>query len=104
MANKRSMNMKRISATRSAEVKAMLFLLTELDLGDGADLGIDRCRVMQYRINSYRAQKIAKFLGNPVNPIAKDKNVEPAKIKAIIQDVLVAPNKDCLNVSIVKLF
>ena len=61
------MNMKRISATRSAEVKAMLFLLTELDLGDGADLGIDRCRVMQYRINSYRAQKIAKFLGKNIS-------------------------------------
>ena len=42
--------------------------------------------------------QIAKFLGNPVKPIAKDKNVEPANIKAIIQEVLVAPNKDRLNV------
>ena len=47
---------------------------------------------------------MARFLGRPVNPIASDKNVEPAKIKAIIQDVLVAPNNDCLNVSMVKLF
>ena len=47
---------------------------------------------------------IAKFLGNPVKPIAKDKKVEPAKIKAIMHEVLVAPNKDDLNVSKVKLF
>ena len=47
---------------------------------------------------------IAKFLGNPVKPIAKDKKVEPAKINAIIQDVLVAPSKDDLNVSKFKLF
>ena len=47
---------------------------------------------------------IAKFLGRPVKPIAKDKKVEPAKINAIIHEVLVAPNKDDLNVSKVKLF
>ena len=46
----------------------------------------------------------ARFLGNPVKPIAKDKKVEPAKINAIIQDVFVAPNKDILKVSKVKLF
>ena len=46
----------------------------------------------------------ARFLGNPVNPIAKDKNVEPAKIKAIIQEVLVAPSKEDLKVFNVKLF
>ena len=44
--------------------------------------------------------QIAKFLGNPVKPIAKDKKVEPAIIKAIIQEVLVAPNNDKLNVSL----
>ena len=47
---------------------------------------------------------IAKFLGKPVKPIAKDKNVEPAKINAIIQEVFVAPNKEDLKVSKVKLF
>ena len=36
--------------------------------------------------------------------IARDKKVAPAKIKAIMQEVFVAPNKDALNVSIVKLF
>ena len=39
-----------------------------------------------------------------INKKSMPKNVEPAKIKAIIQDVLVSPNKDCLNVSMVKLF
>jgi len=42
--------------------------------------------------------QIAKFLGKPVKPIANDKKVEPAIIKAIMQEVLVAPNKDKLNV------
>ena len=46
----------------------------------------------------------AKFLGKPVKPIARDRKVEPAKINAIIQDVLVAPNKEDLKVSKVKLF
>ena len=47
---------------------------------------------------------IAKFLGRPVKPIAKDKKVEPAKIKAIIQEVFVAPNKDSLKVFKLRLF
>ena len=42
--------------------------------------------------------QIAKFLGRPVNPIAKDKKAEPANIKAIIQEVLVAPKSDSLKV------
>ena len=46
----------------------------------------------------------AKFLGKPVKPIAKDRKVEPAKINAIIQEVLVAPNKDDLKVSRVNVF
>ena len=41
---------------------------------------------------------MARFLGKPVKPIANDKNVDPANIKAIIQEVLVAPSKDDLNV------
>ena len=41
---------------------------------------------------------IAKFLGKPVKPIAKDKKVEPAKINAIMQEVLVAPSSEDLNV------
>ena len=48
--------------------------------------------------------QIAKFLGNPVKPIANDKKVAPAKINAIIQEVFVAPRREALNVSFVKLF
>lgn len=88
--------MKRISATRSAEVKAMLFLLTELDLGDGADLGLDHCGVMQYRINSYRAQKISKFLGKN---ISKSHLVKFSKDrKQLAQNDLTDTNKKKLTV------
>ncbi len=45
---------------------------------------------------------MAKFLGSPVKPIAKDKNVEPANMNAIIHDVLVAPNKDNLKVFLLR--
>ncbi len=48
--------------------------------------------------------KTAKFLGNPVNAIANVKKDDPANMKAIMQDVLVAPNKDLLKDSFVKLF
>ena len=48
--------------------------------------------------------KTAKFLGNPVNAIANVKKDEPAKIKAIMQEVFVAPNNDLLKDSLVKLF
>jgi hypothetical protein len=79
MTNKRSINMKRVSATRSAEVKAMLLLLSELDLGGLGDMNVDRNGVMQHRVNSYRAQKIAKSLGKNVSKshlikFAKDKD------------------------------
>ena len=47
---------------------------------------------------------IARFLGSPVNPIAKDRNVAPANIKAIMQEVFVAPNREALNVFKVRLF
>ena len=40
----------------------------------------------------------AKFLGSPVKPIARDKKAEPANIKEIIHDVIVAPNREFLNV------
>ena len=39
----------------------------------------------------------AKFLGKPVNPIARDKNADPANMKEIIQDVFVAPNNELLK-------
>jgi len=48
--------------------------------------------------------KTAKLFGRPVNAIAKVKKEDPASIKAIIQDVFVAPNNDLLKDSFVKLF
>lgn len=65
--------MKRVSVTRSAEVQAMLALLLELDNGTGGDFdgfskfGIQYSGQMQGRINSYRAQKIAKYLGKNIS-------------------------------------
>lgn len=65
--------MKRVSVTRSAEVQAMLALLTELDNGTDGDFdgfakfGIQYSQQMRGRINSYRAQKIAKYLGKNIS-------------------------------------
>lgn len=65
--------MKRVSATRSAEVKAMLSLLYDLDEGNEGDLegfesfGIKDSYKMKGRINSYRAQKIANKLGKNIS-------------------------------------
>ena len=65
--------MRRVSATRSAEVQAMLALLLELDNGTGGDFdgfskfGIQYSGQMKGRINSYRAQKIAKYLGKNIS-------------------------------------
>lgn len=71
--NNRAINMKRVSVTRSAEVQAMLALLVELDNGTDGDFdgfskfGIQYSGQMQGRINSYRAQKIAKYLGKNIS-------------------------------------
>lgn len=71
--NNRSKNMKRVNATRSAEVQAMLALLLELNNGTGGDFdgfakfGIQYSGQMRGRINSYRAQKIAKYLGKNIS-------------------------------------
>lgn len=65
--------MKRVSVTRSAEVQAMLALLVELDNGTDGDFdgfekfGIKYSQQMRGRINSYRAQKIAKYLGKNIS-------------------------------------
>lgn len=65
--------MKRVSATRSAEVKAMLNLLQDLDEGNEGDLeGFERYGIrdsykMKGRINSYRAQKIANKIGKNIS-------------------------------------
>jgi hypothetical protein len=73
VANKRSMNMKRISIARTTEVNTMLSLLMDLDEGKNGDyMGFQESRIvyraeMKGRINSYRAQKIARFLGKNIS-------------------------------------
>lgn len=65
--------MKRISTIRTTEVNTMLSLLTDLDEGkDGDYMGFRECGIaytaeMKGRINSYRAQKIARFLGKNIS-------------------------------------
>lgn len=65
--------MKRVVATRSAEVKAMLNLLQDLDEGNEGDLegfesyGIRDSYKMKGRINSYRAQKVANKIGKNIS-------------------------------------
>ena len=48
--------------------------------------------------------KTAKFFGRPVKAIANVKKEDPANMKAIMQDVFVAPNNDLVKDSFVKLF
>ena len=85
MAN-RSENMKLVNKIRSAEVTAMLDLLRELDNGTGGDFGgfiqfgMSNHYDMEGRINSYRAQKIAKYLGKNISKshlirFSKDKDI-----------------------------
>ena len=87
--------MKKVSATRSAEVKAMLALLRELDDGTGGDFGgfdefgFKYHASMKGRINSYRAQKIALFL---------DKNISKSHLIQFSKDKQVLIERDKLNV------
>lgn len=65
--------MKRLSIARTTEVNTMLNLLMDLDEGtDGDYMGFEESRIayvaeMKGRINSYRAQKIARFLGKNIS-------------------------------------
>ena len=63
-----------------------------------------KTKIKTYGESSIPSIHRARFLGNPVKPIAKDKKVAPANIKAIMQEVLVAPKRDSLNVLKDKLF
>ena len=78
--------MKRVSATRSAEVTAMLDLLRDLDDGSEGELegfkyyGIKDSYKVKGRINSYRAKKIANEIGKNISKshlvkFSKDKNL-----------------------------
>lgn len=78
--------MKRVVATRSAEVRAMLDLIRDLDKGKAGDLegfehyGIKDSYKIKGRINSYRAQKIANRIGKNISKshlikFSKDKHL-----------------------------
>ncbi len=80
--NKRSENMSKVNSLRSQVTKAMIDLLDELEEGTGGDYhgfdewDIKRSIIIKGQLNSYRAQKIAQFLGRT---ISKQKLLKYAK-------------------------
>lgn len=85
--NKRSENMKKVNTLRSEVTTAMIYLLDELEDGTGGDYdgfnswGIKDADELKGQLNSYRAQKIAQFLGKT---ISKQKLLKYAKPKGYI--------------------
>lgn len=82
--SKRSENMKKVNTVRSEVTRAIIDLLDELEEDRGGDFdGFDHWDIKKaYRLkgqlNSYRAQKIAQFLGRTIN---KQKLLKYAKPK-----------------------
>ena len=85
--NKRSENMKKVNTLRSEITTAMIYLLDELEDGTGGDYdgfnswGIKEVYKLKGQLNSYRAQKIAQFLGKT---ISKQKLLKYAKPKGYV--------------------
>ena len=85
--NKRSENMKKVNTLRSEITTAMIYLLDELEEGTGGDYdGFDSWDIkeadkLKGQLNSYRAQKIAQFLGKT---ISKQKLLKYAKPKGYV--------------------
>lgn len=85
--NKRSENMKKVNTIRSEVTTAMIYLLDELEEGTGGDYqGFDSWDIkeaykLKGQLNSYRAQKIAQFLGRT---ISKQKLLKYAKPKGYV--------------------
>ena len=85
--NKRSENMKKVNTLRSEVTTAMIYLLDELEDGTGGDYdGFDSWDIkeadkLKGQLNSYRAQKIAQFLGKT---ISKQKLLKYAKPKGYV--------------------
>ena len=85
--NKRSENMKKVNSLRSEITTAMIYLLDELEEGTGGDYdGFDSWDIkeadkLKGQLNSYRAQKIAQFLGKT---ISKQKLLKYAKPKGYV--------------------
>lgn len=82
--NKRFDNMKKVNSIRSEVTFAMLYLLDDLENGTGGDYhgfddwDIEEAYKLKGQLNSYRAQKIAQFLGRT---ISKQKLLKYAKPK-----------------------
>ena len=85
--NKRSENMKKVNTLRSEITTAMIYLLDELEEGTGGDYdGFDSWDIkeadkLKGQLYSYRAQKIAQFLGKT---ISKQKLLKYAKPKGYV--------------------
>ena len=77
--NRRSENMRKVNTLRSEVTTAMIYLLDELEDGTGGDYDgfdswdIKEAHKLEGQLNSYRAQKIAQFLGRT---ISKQRHIE----------------------------
>ena len=104
--NKRAENMKKVNRLRSEVTTAMIYLLDELEDGTGGDYDgfnswdIKGAHKLKGQLNSYRAQKIAQFLGRT---ISKQKLLKYTKSKDYVysfsnQDITqwLESNKDAL--------
>ena len=82
--NKRSEHMSKVNTVRSGVTRAIIDLLDELEEGTGGDYDgfdewdIEESIIIKGQLNSYRAQKIAQFLGRT---ISKQKLLKYAKPK-----------------------
>lgn len=71
--NKRAENMRKVNRLRSEVTTAMIYLLDELEDGTGGDYDgfnswdIKEAHKLKGQLNSYRAQKIAQFLGRTIS-------------------------------------
>ncbi len=95
--SKRAENMSRVNDLRSKVTSAMISLLDELEEGTGGDYygftewDIKNHQELKEQLNSYRAQKIAQFLGRT---ISKQKLLKYAKPKGYEYSLT---NKDISN-------
>lgn len=95
--SKRAENMSRVNDLRSKVTSAMISLLDELEEGTGGDYygftewDIKNHQELKGQLNSYRAQKIAQFLGRT---ISKQKLLKYAKPKGYEYSLT---NKDISN-------
>ena len=89
--------MSKVNSLRSQVTKAMIDLLDELEEGTGGDYhgfdewDIKRSIIIKGQLNSYRAQKIAQFLGRT---ISKQKLLKYAKPKGYMYSLT---NQDITN-------